>query len=357
MRILNFGRTMGTGGAEKVMLQLVSLQRQQHMESWVCTSGGKHVEELKTMGIDHVTIPDIDDKNPVRMIKILIILYKTININHIQVVHTHHRMAAFYIRLLNFLHVIHVRQINTQHNVFKDKKFLTHFALGDSENIAVGNGVKQNLIDDFKIDPKKVRVIYNSVKPPIQDKHDNIIHDKKMTVVSIGRLSRQKGMTYFIQAAEIIKKITHDQIIFRIVGDGELESTLKAEIEQRDVQDICKLVGYTADTFSEIQAANLVVQSSLWEGLPLTPIESFACARPVIASDILGNNELVKNGDNGFLVPKRNAEKIVEAIIALYNNQKMLQQMSNNALKTYTNVFSFERFCLKYIDLYEEVLN
>lgn len=347
---------MGTGGAEKVMLQLVSLQKKEGIFNLVCSSGGKHVADLVSMGVEHVTIPDIASKRPADMIRIAMQICKIIRGKHIDVVHTHHRMAAMYIRVLNMLHIIKVQQINTEHNIFHDKRAMTHFALSNSINIAVGEGVKQNLVKDFNLREKSIVTIFNSVRPPKMRSSKNLMNAGRMSVISIGRLSKQKGMTYLIQAAEIVKNRIGSQVDFRIIGDGELRSELLQEIAKRDVSDICSLSGYSNHIFSDISNANVVVLSSLWEGLPLTPIESFACGRPVIASEIEGNRELVVNGQNGYLVKKGSSIELADRIIKLRNNPKLLQDLSDNAFESYEECYSYKSFCQKYLNIYKAAL-
>ena len=95
------------------------------------------------------------------MLKILASLSKIIKENEITLVHTHHRMAAFYIRLLQMRHpkLIHVY---TAHNVFKDKLPLYKFALGKARTVAVSQAVQENILNDVR--SKNSVVIYNGVK-------------------------------------------------------------------------------------------------------------------------------------------------------------------------------------------------
>lgn len=346
---------MDTGGAEKVMLQLVALQKKNDISNLVCSSGGKYVENLRRMGIKHITIGDIASKKPTDMIRILIQLCKIIKTEHVDVVHTHHRMAAMYVRILNMLHVIQVCQINTQHNIFYDKKWLTHFALSKSINIAVGKGVKRNLIEFFNVREKSIVTIFNSIKPPKTFKPKNKVINGHMSVISIGRLTEQKGMTYLIQAAEIVKKRFGSQVDFKIIGDGELKDELLQEIKKRNVSDICSLSGYSDHVFSDISNANVVVLSSLWEGLPLIPIESFACGRPVIASKIEGNMELISNGYNGYLFEVQSPLELAKRIFCLKEDADLLQRLSDNALESYKRFYSYELFCQKYLSIYRSL--
>ena len=89
---------MGQGGAEKVVMQLCC-DNNEH-EQFVASCGGIHVPELEKHGVKHFLIPDIDKKDPVFMIKTLFTLIRIVKKEHIDIIHTHHRMAAFYGKLI-----------------------------------------------------------------------------------------------------------------------------------------------------------------------------------------------------------------------------------------------------------------
>ena len=220
--ILYFNRTMKLGGTEKVILQLCDTMKDSVDKILVCTLGGANVERLEKMGIKHYEIPDIERKDPVTIIKTLKMVSKIIKDENINIVHTHHRMAAFYTRILSFFKKFTF--INTAHNTFEDKKFLTRFSLKKAKVIAVGEMVKKNLTDFYWLKESQVTVIYNSVEEfdgnfnviPELEKYKN---EGYVLVGNIGRLRPQKGMNYYIEAADKIL-IKGKKAKFFIVGDG-----------------------------------------------------------------------------------------------------------------------------------------
>ena len=158
--ILHISRTMDIGGAERIVYQLSSDLKDEFDSVHVASTGGLWESELSAKEIQHHKILDIDSKNPLTVIKILYSIGQIIKNNEITIVHTHHRMAAFYIRLLKLVHpkLIHVY---TAHNVFKDKLPLYGFALKNAKSVAVGEAVNKNLKEDVVITDS--RVIYNGV--------------------------------------------------------------------------------------------------------------------------------------------------------------------------------------------------
>lgn len=117
--ILFIVRTMGLGGTENVVLQLCEILAGRVNKIVVCSSGGVHESKLQTMGIKHYTIQDVANKNPVSMLRIYSSIKSIIKREKITIVHSHHRMAAFYAELAAPKGVI---KVANAHNTFQDKR-------------------------------------------------------------------------------------------------------------------------------------------------------------------------------------------------------------------------------------------
>ena len=244
---------MGQGGAEKIVYQLCA---DINTNNYIASSGGFLAKKLKTA--THYTIPDLDSKNPIDIIKTIYILKKILKKEHINLIHSHHRMGAFYARIIGK----NIPKIYTAHNVFHDKRFLTKFSLKDTKCIACGNTVKLNLKDFFNIN--NVSVIKNSVKVPtkISAPKDKILSDNsKILVGFIGRLTEQKGADIFIEAlANAIKNSPNIHGI--IVGDGELKEQLQLLSKQFRVDDRITFLGMRKDVYPIIKMLDFVVLPS-----------------------------------------------------------------------------------------------
>lgn len=353
--ILYFTRTMGIGGTEKVVMQLCRYFNNKFNKIIVCSNGGIHEDELQKLGIKHYKIDDIEDKNPIIIFKTLISLYKIIKNENIDIVHTHHRMAAFYSEILNKL--MNFKFIHTAHNTFHNKKTLTKFALNNAEIIAVGEKVKENLLELYELDTDQINVIYNgiekytgeiSVVPEIKKFKD----EGYFIVGNIGRLSKQKGMEYYIKAIpESIKK--YQKIKFYIIGDGEDKLELIKLAKNLGIENNVIFLGYRNDVINIIKQLDLIVLSSLWEGLPLTPIEVFSEGKTIIATDVDGTSEIVKDNFNGILIEPKDSDIISEKIIKLYKDCKLKNNLENNALETYTEKYAIDIFNNNYQRYYQ----
>lgn len=273
----------------------------------------------------------------------------------ITVIHTHHRMAAFYVAALRLYKKCSF--INTSHNTFYDKKFLTKVAYKHAGLVACGKMVKKNLVDYFGLPDEKVTVIRNAVAPFDGQvvKYETIgkLRDEGCFIVgNIGRLSEQKGMKYYINALpKTLKK--HPETHFLIIGTGELENSLKEQARQLKVEKNLHFLGYRSDIQNLISQLDLVVLSSLWEGLPLTPIEAFSVGKTVVATAVDGTVEIVEDGKSGRLIEPKKPEQIAESIIWMIEHPEEKMSMEQEAKKRYEQEFSIDRLSKAYIDFCE----
>ena len=347
--ILHISRTMDIGGAERIVYQLSSDLKDEFDSVHVASTGGLWESELAAQGIQHHKILDIDSKNPVTVLKLLFSIHQIIKQKGITIVHTHHRMAAFYIRLLKLVHpkLIHVY---TAHNVFKDKLPLYGFALKNAKSVAVGEAVNKNLKEDVGITDS--RVIYNGVVlKETDDQVDEIISYGGIKLGCIARLSEQKGLTYLLDAMSLL---TVKDIRLFIIGDGELRNELENKVKKLDLQDSVTFLGYRKDIAECINSFDFCVLPSVFEGFGLVAIEAFMNSKTIVATDIPGLNEVVTN-KNGVLVPAKDPAALASAIDKLATDATLRQELASQAKKDYENRFSYSMFLENYRALYREI--
>ena len=344
--ILHISRTMDIGGAERIVYQLATDLKDEFDQVHVASTGGLWEEKLAENGIQHHQILDVDSKNPSTVLAILSSLSKIIKDQQINIVHTHHRMAAFYIRLLQLRHpkLLHVY---TAHNVFKDKLPLYKFALGKARTVAVSQAVQENILNDVK--SKNSVVIYNGVK--MQHSEHTVNEITKCDGIKIGciaRLSEQKGLTYLIEAMSLV---TNPSVSLFIVGDGELRNDLMNQTKQLSLEERIHFLGYRSDVVECINSFDFLVSSSLYEGLALSVIETFLNGKTIVATDIPGINEIV-NETNGVLVPVKNPNAMAQAIDKLAGEVKFREKLAKKARLDYESKYSYFSFINNYKQFY-----
>lgn len=357
LNILFFTRTMKLGGTEKVVLQLCEILKPRVNKIIVCSCGGVNTEVLDRMGIKHYEIPDIEDKSPSTIASVFKTVKKIIKNEQINVIHTHHRMAAFYTKVLSF--TSRFTFINTSHNTFNDKRAFTRFAYKNANLIACGEMVKRNLVQQYGIPESQVTVIHNAVEA--YDGSEVIIEELRdlrtqgySLVGNVGRLSEQKGMEYFLRSLPKVKEVC-PKVKYVIVGDGEDRNKLESLTIELGIEKDVIFLGYRSDIRNVMCQLDFIVLSSLWEGLPLTPIEAFSVGKTVIATAVDGSVEIVNNNRNGFLVSPRNSDEIADRVIELINNPKLRKAFEIEATKTYNQEFSFTKYSERVIEYYSKL--
>lgn len=114
-------------------------------------------------------------------------------------------------------------------------------------------------------------------------------------------------------------------------------------------------LGYRTDIQSIITQLDFIVLSSLWEGLPLTPIEAFSVGKTVVATGVDGTLEIVKDKENGVLVKPKDSRDLAEGINWILKHPEQRIEMEKRAKTTFEEQFSFETLSKNYIDYYRSL--
>ncbi len=175
-------------------------------------------------------------------------------------------------------------------------------------------------------------------------------------IVTAGRLSPEKGHRYLVDA---IAKCQSDnkKIFYLFCGEGQCNDELKKQCEHLGVLSFCRFAGFRHDLQDIFRLMDFFVLPSLTEGLPNVVLESFACAKPVVATQVGGIPELVQNGVNGLMVPAQNTDRLANAMSYLINNKKKRYQMGMAGLDTVKNDFTFVEQTRKLEAIYSELLD
>lgn len=154
---------------------------------------------------------------------------------------------------------------------------------------------------------------------------------KGLKLISIGRLNYQKGFDYAINAAKILKDKSIDFSWF-IIGSGELRQTLEDQIRLLGVEKEIHLLGERENPYPYIQNADIVVQTSRFEGKSIVLDEAKILYKPIITTDYVSVHDQIKNGKSGMIVPI-DSSSIADGILQLIKNPG-LQEKLVNELKT-----------------------
>jgi len=190
-----------------------------------------------------------------------------------------------------------------------------------------------------------VKVIYNGLDIPdhVEPYDFGKRFPGKKIIYSAGRLAKQKGFSYLIEAAAILKK-ERDDLLFAVSGEGRLKEELSALIKRKGLEDSFVLLGFTADIFPYIKGCDLFVLASLFEGMPNVVMEAMAMGKPVIATDVNGARELMEGDEGektGIIIRPYEPEAIANAIRKIIDNPETMEQYGNAGHNRVDTVFSY----------------
>lgn len=155
----------------------------------------------------------------------------------------------------------------------------------------------------------------------------------KVKVLFIGRLIPRKGFHRVVYALPEVRRFAQVPFEVEVVGTGAHRGELDFLAEKLGVSDLIRYVGMVPYDQLEksYQYADIFVLTSLSEGMPSVILEAMGCGLPIIASDVGGNNEIVHEGDNGYLIPGDNPHLLAEKILTLINNADMRRTMGSRS--------------------------
>ena len=159
-------------------------------------------------------------------------------------------------------------------------------------------------------------------------KEFNIGKDTK-TVGMVACLKPQKNPADFVRIAALLKE-KHPGTKYFIVGDGEKRAEVEKLIAENNLKDVIILTGWRKDVAEFIQLFDVVVLTSLWEGLPRVLPQAMCARKPVVATAVDGSKEAVVDGVNGYLVAPKDYKAAAEKISALLFDEKLRKKLGEN---------------------------
>ncbi|MBM98220.1 MAG: hypothetical protein CMJ77_03770 [Planctomycetaceae bacterium] len=172
----------------------------------------------------------------------------------------------------------------------------------------------------------------------------------------LANLRSVKDAATYLRAAEILLR-TDQGLTFHLLGDGPERGELERLAVELDIDQHVVFHGRVERPAEVIQSLSIGVLCSLSEGLPHALLEFMAAGRPVVATDVGGNSEVVRNGDTGWLVPPRNPEAIATAINQLLHNPTRLVQMGMAARQSVISRFGLEPMTRRFEDFYDRIVD
>ena len=230
--------------------------------------------------------------------------------------------------------------------------------------IAVSESTREFLLKEKHLDPEKVFVVrngrhLNGFTPDLARRQSlrrelGIGPDEPVVGV-FGRLEAQKGHRYLLEALPVVlAQVPAVKVLF--VGEGSLRNELKGKVRSLGLDSSVHFLGYRRDWMNWMDLTDIVALPSLYEGMPLVPIEAAAMAKPVLATAVDGTCEVIVDGETGLLVPPAQAKPLAEALIRLLGDSEQQRLLGEAARRRAREVFSLEQQIRDTAALYQSLL-
>jgi glycosyltransferase involved in cell wall biosynthesis len=228
--------------------------------------------------------------------------------------------------------------------------------------IAVSDQIRQTLVADGARPDRVVKVL-NGID------HRAFVRDRSrayairanlgvgaddVIVGSVGRLEPQKRFDLLIEAVGGLQP-KHPTLKLLVVGDGSLRQQLASQIERLGLDGACRLLGHRTDIADLHHAFDLLVQSSDYEGTPNAVLEAMAMETPVVATDVGGTAEMVRDQIDGLIVPAGDVSRLSQAIEEALDNATATANRTAAARRRVETDLSFDARMAAVEAIYEEL--
>ena len=221
----------------------------------------------------------------------------------------------------------HTPVVATLHNTMPDDHIFLEtimLFLGAKRIIAVGDVVAQAY--QKRLPGRRIEVIYNPVQPNIQIseverlalRHELSGETSRPIIVSVGRLEPQKGMFDLLSAMAFLR-VTHDEAILLIVGQGSLKKELENKIDELGLRENVRLLGVRDDIPRILAASDIFALASHWEGMPISVLEAMSARLPVVATYV-GDIPQIVTPATGLLVEPHRPQEFAETLQILLDD-------------------------------------
>lgn len=355
-------------GAQNTMLNLITHLDPEKFEFSVVSAPGNPLEsKLRELKISHYKIPELYRNINIKDVIVLYKLYRLCRSGKFDIVHTHSSKTGFLgrvaARLAGIKGIIHTVQGFPFHPYQKRLEFIFYRLLEKIATyfcdriISVNRYEYEMAISTNLVKKDKIGVIYNAVELPslsLQNSPENLklrsdlrLSNDDIIIGTVTRFTIPKNNLIVVDIAlNIVQQ--NDKIKFIFVGDGKELQEAQAKVNAAKCQDRILLPGFRHDIPSWLKIFDIFILYSSWEGLSLAILEAMSFGKPIIASNIKGNNELVENGVNGMLIDIGDYDGLKEAIFRLASHQDIREKMGMKSREIVEKKFNFSHFLKKY---------
>ena len=361
MKILQVITSLRTGGAEKLIVDMVPLYLEQGHQVDVLLFDGAETPFKKQLRDKGVTIYQLGEGgsvyNPLYIFKLIPFL------REYDIVHTHNTACQYYVALAKWLSGYQVKLVTTEHSTNNRRrshwffKYIDRFVYGQYDILVAISEKAGNFLSDY-LWGKKVEVVLNGVDvfsfqqaSPI-NRESIGVKGQKVLITMVARFAEAKDQKTLIRAMALLPS----DFTLLLVGGGDLKKKKQCELLVDDLNLVGKVIfgGIRNDIPNILKASDIIIQSSHWEGFGLAAVEGMAAGKPVIASDVPGLAQVVDGF--GILFPHGDAKALADIILHLHEDPVYYQQIADRCLHRAAE-FDIHKTVDQYLQLYQSLLD
>jgi glycosyltransferase involved in cell wall biosynthesis len=350
IKILHLIPTLDKGGAERLLVDLTKKIDKEKFDVEVLslTTLGKWGFELKKSDISVASL----GKKSKGSIFVFWKLYQVLKNKKPDILHTHLFGADLYGLLAGRMAKIPYI-ISTEHNLNFSESLLRRFikkklAPKMDKIIAVSDAVKEYLHKEG-VNTDHVKVVYNGIDASRFIPKDVGDDSRGFIIGSIGRLTLQKDYKTLIEAMVILKD---EKISCLLAGKGSEKKNLEKLVEKNNLLNKFMFLGVVDAVPEFLGKLDMFVLPSRWEGFGLVILEAGASKLPVVASDVDGIKEIIRNNHNGLLFKAGDAGDLAKKIKELISNKEKRERLAKELYKNTKDNFSIDKMVKKYEKIY-----
>lgn len=362
INVVFFVTGLGMGGAEKQVCLLADRFAESGHSVTVISLTGDSIVKPNNPKVKLIELQM--KKTLLGFLKAYLNIKKTLKEIRPDVVHSHMFHANIMARLTRIFTKIN-RLICTAHNTNEGGKLRmslyrwTNF-LSDL-NTNVSNEAVQSFVAKKAFKSNQMQVLYNGIDTNAFVKTQNNLSNfselvassdasNSFNFIAVGRLMEQKDYPNLLQAVVALKERSGSFCVW-IVGEGELESSLKRQVSELGIDSQVRFLGRRNDVVDLMSNADAYVLSSAWEGFPLVIIEAMACSMPIVATDCGGVREALD--DCVALVPPRESQLLAQAMEQMINMPlSQREELGRRVRERCVAHFSIEVIVKQWLELY-----
>ncbi len=366
VRILYLIVTLPVGGAEEHLLSLVRNLDRNRFDPTVCCIGrsGPIGKEIETAGTRVVELGKLQKGGYDG--RIVSVLQEVLRNERISLLHAHLYHANMYGRLAAFREG--VPAVCSIHNTYvrpKPHRRLVNWWLARRTPVIIAGSeaIKNDIVRYDGVPAEKVRVIPYGVDVekfaiPLSREEARTrlgLPADRFLVGTVGRLEEQKGQSFLVEAAaRLHREGMHMSLL--LIGSGREEGRLRDLVAREGIAKDVLFLGTRRDLPELFRAMDVFALSSLWEGLPLALLSAMASGIPVVATPVGGIPEVIKDGENGFLVPPVDAVALAEVLRRVWENPGRASTIGAAGAETVRSGYSHGGNAGRVMEIYKEVL-